>query len=125
MSTSKLSKFEPIMKELIIKIVENSYYLLIDLVLWPFSCLFFTELAKLFLTLCTNPCVCTGLEFPVKLRVMIWSVIWRIEGGGGDMTILGRAPVLTGVITVGAIWLVARTGVCKEVTVVVVPDITV
>ena len=75
MSTSKLSKFEPIMKELIIKIVENSYYLLIDRVLWPFSCLFFTELAKVFLTLCTNPCVCTGFEFPVKLRVRIGSVI--------------------------------------------------
>jgi hypothetical protein len=87
--------------------------------------LFFTELAKVFLTLCTNLGVCTGFEFPVKLRVRIGSVIGRIEGGGGDITILGRAPVLTGIITAGAIWLVERTGVCKEVTVVVVLDITV
>ena len=48
-------------------------------------------------------------------------------GGGGDMTgVLGWVLVLvTGVITVGATWLGASTGVCKELTVVVVPDMNV
>ena len=58
---------------------------------------------------------------------MIWSVARFGGGGGGDMTsVLGRVPVLvTGVITVGATWLGASTGVCKELTVVVIPDVKV
>ena len=80
----------------------------------------FTLLENVCLTFCINPGA--GLEFPVKLRVRIESVIGRIEGGGGDIITLGLAPVLTGTMTAGVSVLEERIGVFTEVTVVVTPN---